>query len=110
VNSPTTGGGAVADPHPDTGRQTRRDWRPGKLRAVRPNLPEFGTPAVLVYDAIEHTRKPVPSFDLATTTGTVPIRRLRSSGNPRRIQPRPTHRRWTIMAGTDLATWKQCPA
>ena len=50
-------------------RAGRRDWRAGKLHALRPVFLELGAPAALVYEGLEHARDPLRSFDLTTATG-----------------------------------------
>ncbi len=44
-------------------------WPKGHLHALRPAFRELGTPAALVYEALEHAPAPVTSFDLITTVG-----------------------------------------
>ena len=50
-------------------RAARQDWRAGKLHALRPAFLELGIPAALVYEALEHAREPLRSFDLTTASG-----------------------------------------
>jgi len=50
-------------------RAGRRDWRGGKLHALRPVFLELGIPAALVYEALEHAKEPLTSFDLTTSVG-----------------------------------------
>ncbi len=51
------------------GRAGRQDWRGGKLHALRPVFLELGIPAALVYEALEHARAPLSSFELITASG-----------------------------------------
>ncbi|HEY5878153.1 MAG TPA: helix-turn-helix domain-containing protein [Nakamurella sp.] len=44
-------------------------WPAGQLHALRPAFRELGHPAAFVYEALEHTREPVRSFDLVAGTG-----------------------------------------
>jgi len=50
-------------------RAGRRDWRGGKLHALRPVFLELGIPAALVYEALEHAKEPLTSFDLTASVG-----------------------------------------
>jgi len=50
-------------------RAGRRDWRGGKLHALRPVFLELGIPAALVYEALEHAKGPLTSFELTTSVG-----------------------------------------
>jgi len=85
------------------GRAGRRDWRAGKLHALRPVFLELGAPASLVYEALEHARDPLRSFDLTKATG------LSRSAVYEALETlgafdleRQRGGRWTVVAGTDL--------
>jgi len=41
----------------------------GKLHALRPVFLELGIPAALVYEALEHAKEPLTSFDLTASVG-----------------------------------------
>jgi len=56
-------------PTRDADRAGRRDWRGGKLHALRPVFWELGIPVALVYEALEHAKEPLTSFDLTTSVG-----------------------------------------
>jgi len=50
-------------------RAGRQDWRGGKLHALRPVFLELGIPAALVYEALEHAKEPLTSFDVTASVG-----------------------------------------
>ena len=85
------------------GRAGRRDWRGGKLHALRPVFLELGAPAALVYEVLEHARNPLRSFDLTNATGlsrSAVYEALETLGAFDLARQRGG--RWTVVAGTDL--------
>jgi len=44
------------------------DWRAGKIHGLRPAFRDLGLPAAFVYEALEHSKSPVTSFDLVAET------------------------------------------
>jgi len=68
-------------------RAGRRDWRGGKLHALRPVFLELGIPAALVYEALEYAKEPLTSFDLTASVG-LSRSAVYEAGNARRVPPR----------------------
>lgn len=46
----------------------RTPWMGGKIHALRPVFRDLGLPAAFVYEALEHSKTPLSSFDLAGET------------------------------------------
>lgn len=84
-------------------RAGRRDWRAGKLHALRPVFLELGAPAALVYEALEHARDPLRSFELTKSTGLSRSAVYEALGTLGAFDlARQRRGRWTVVAGTDL--------
>ncbi|WP_188943333.1 helix-turn-helix domain-containing protein [Nakamurella endophytica] len=90
-------------PDEATQRAHRTSWPAGRLHALRPVFRELGHTAATVYEALEHTREPVRSFDLLHRTGlsrSATHTALQTLAAWNLIQQR--HGRWHIVAGTSL--------
>ena len=84
-------------------RAGRQDWRAGKLHALRPAFLELGIPTALVYEALEHAREPLRSFDLAKVSGlsrSAVYEALETLGAFNLAEQRSG--RWSIIASTSL--------
>ena len=84
-------------------RAARQGWRAGKLHALRPAFLELGTPAALVYEALEHAREPLRSFDLTKVSGlsrSAVYEALETLGAFNLAEQRAG--RWSIVASTSL--------
>jgi len=91
-------------PHRYADRAVRQDWRPGKLHALRSVFLELGVPAALVYEALEHTREPLRSFDLTKTSGlsrSAVYEALETLAAFHLVEQR--RGRWSIVATTSLS-------